>query len=173
MPIEGDAVRSAPCRLRLVAFWIDFSTSLGACCAPPAPRDAITVQLRRNNANFGTFTRRPMHWRKRRQLPRQRYVNAFNTSLKSYFAETTARLDGMMMLAKLSTCGVYATQSTNRMNGRQDSVSWLFYCWFFATKRVCQLKVILYSVYISYLYTAIIGDLCGTVCRGFYYQFYC
>lgn len=83
-----------------------------------------------------------MHWRWkwwRRQLPRQRYVNAFNTSLKSYFAETAARLDVTMLSL---------AQRMWRIRNAEDSVSWLFYCWFFATKRVCQLKVILYSVYI-------------------------
>lgn len=106
----------------------------GCMIRSPGPR-AITVHLRRNNANFGTFTRRPMHNWRRRQLPRQRYVHAFNTSLKSYFAETAAaRLDVMVMPAQLGACGVYATQATNRMNGRQDSVSWLFYCRFFSQR---------------------------------------
>lgn len=125
----------APCRL--AAFLIDFSTSLDACCgAALAAPGMITVHLRRNNANFGTFTRRrhTMHnstgrrrrSRWRRQLPRQRYVSAFNTSLKSYFAET-ARLDvlamPMMMPAQLSLAHVAYTQRQRdrETNGRQDT----------------------------------------------------
>lgn len=124
----------APCRL--AAFLIDFSTILDACCcAALAAPGTITVHLRRNNANFGTFTRRrhTMHnstgrrSRWRRQLPRQRYVSAFNTSLKSYFAET-ARLDvvamPMMMLpAQLSLAHVAYTQRERHRetNGHQDT----------------------------------------------------